>query len=32
MHTRTRAFVSRSLGCFVEHPIYRVDLVAVCKK
>jgi ABC-type oligopeptide transport system substrate-binding subunit len=32
MHVNNRAFVSRSLGCFVEHPIYRVDLVAVCKK
>jgi len=32
MHVNARAFVSRSLGCFVEHPLYRVDLAAVCKK
>ena len=32
MHLNARAFVSRSLGCFVEHPLYRVDLAAVCKK
>ena len=32
IHVQSRAFVSRSLGCFVVHPIYRVDLAAVCKK
>ena len=32
MHINARAFVSPSLGCFVEHPLFRVDLVAVCKK
>ena len=32
MHINSRTFVSRSLGCFVEHPLYRVDLAAVCKK
>jgi ABC-type oligopeptide transport system substrate-binding subunit len=32
MHLNARAFVSPSLACFVEHPLFRVDLVAVCKK
>jgi peptide/nickel transport system substrate-binding protein len=32
MHTNGRTFVSKSLGCFLRHPIYRVDIVAVCKK
>jgi peptide/nickel transport system substrate-binding protein len=32
MHINNRTFVSKSLGCFLDHPLYRVDLVAVCKK
>jgi ABC-type oligopeptide transport system substrate-binding subunit len=32
IHRNTRTLVSRSVGCFVQHPLYRVDLVAVCKK
>jgi ABC-type oligopeptide transport system substrate-binding subunit len=32
MHLNSRIFVSRSLGCFLEHPLHRVDLVAVCKR
>ena len=32
MHSNDRTLVSRSLGCFVQHPLYRVDIVAVCKK
>ena len=31
-HINSRAFVSKSLGCFLEHPLYRVDIAAVCKK
>jgi hypothetical protein len=31
-HTTTRHFVSRSFGCFIAHPVYGVDLAAVCKK
>jgi len=26
------SFVSASVGCFLMHPIYRVDLAAACKK
>jgi hypothetical protein len=26
------SFVSASVGCFVMHPVYRVDLAAACKK
>jgi peptide/nickel transport system substrate-binding protein len=32
MHPNNRTFVSKSLGCFYNHPLYRVDIVAVCKK
>jgi ABC-type oligopeptide transport system substrate-binding subunit len=32
MHLNMRTLVSRSLGCFVDHPLYRVDIAAVCKK
>ena len=32
MHLNNRTFVSKSLGCFYNHPLYRVDIVAVCKK
>jgi ABC-type oligopeptide transport system substrate-binding subunit len=32
MHPNMRTFVSRSLGCLVDHPLYRVDIAAVCKK
>lgn len=32
IHINNRIFVSKSLGCFLRHPIYRVDIAAVCKK
>jgi ABC-type oligopeptide transport system substrate-binding subunit len=32
LHTNHRAFISPSLGCFLAHPLYRVDLAALCKK
>ena len=32
MHINNRTFVSKRLGCFLGRPIYRVDLVALCKK
>ena len=25
-------FVSRSFGCFVDHPVYDFDIAALCKK
>jgi peptide/nickel transport system substrate-binding protein len=28
----TRHLVSRSTGCYVYHPVYEVDLPAICKK
>ena len=31
LHT-SRCFVSRSFGCFLRHPVYGVDIAAVCKK
>ena len=32
LHITTRTLVSKSLGCFYSHPLYRVDLAAVCKR
>lgn len=32
VHFQDRAFVSRSVGCFFHHPVYGLDLAAVCKK
>ena len=32
IHATSRAFVSKSFGCFVLHPFYGVDLAAACKK
>ena len=31
-HTFSRAFVSKSFGCFLYHPIYGVDIAAACKR
>ena len=31
-HNQIRTFVSRSLGCFLDHPLYRFDIAAACKK
>ena len=32
LHRNQRGFVSRSVGCFFLHPVYREDLAAICKK
>ena len=32
IHEAHRAFVSRSFGCYLFHPVYTVDLAAACKK
>ena len=32
VHVNRRSFVSRSLGCFLQHPVYGFDLAAACKK
>jgi len=32
VHPTNRSFVSRSLGCFLQHPLYGFDLAAACKK
>jgi ABC-type oligopeptide transport system substrate-binding subunit len=32
MHLNNRTLVSKSLGCFYNHPLYRVDIVSVCKR
>ena len=32
VHSTTRAFVSKSFGCFSMHPFYGVDIAAACKK
>jgi ABC-type oligopeptide transport system substrate-binding subunit len=32
VHSQKRAFVSRSTGCFLDHPVYGFDIAAVCKK
>ena len=31
-HSNNRAFISRTFGCFVFHPLYGVDIAAACKK
>ena len=31
-HTQRRFFLSKSLGCFVPHPILGVEITALCKK
>ena len=31
-HTQRRFLVSKSLGCFVDHPILGVEITALCKK
>ena len=32
VHTQARTFVSKGVGCVVDHPVYGFDLAAVCKK
>ena len=32
LHRNQRTFVSKSVGCFFLHPVYREDLTAICKK
>ena len=32
VHNQIRTFVSQSLGCFLDHPLYRFDIAAACKK
>jgi peptide/nickel transport system substrate-binding protein len=32
IHTNNRAFISKSFGCFLFHPLYGVDIAAACKK
>ena len=32
VNVQNRAFVSRSLGCYLDHPVYGFDIAAVCKK
>jgi peptide/nickel transport system substrate-binding protein/oligopeptide transport system substrate-binding protein len=32
LHLQGRTFVSQSLGCFLDHPVYGFDFAAVCKK
>ena len=32
VHSSSRAFVSKSFGCFSMHPFYGVDIAAACKK
>jgi len=32
IHINTRAFISKSFGCFLMHPFYGVDIAAACKK
>jgi ABC-type oligopeptide transport system substrate-binding subunit len=32
VNVQNRAFVSRSLGCYLVHPVYGFDIAAVCKK
>ena len=31
-YSNYRAFVSKSFGCFLYHPLYGVDIAAACKK
>ena len=30
VHNQIRTFVSQSLGCFLDHPLYRFDIAAAC--
>ena len=32
VHGTSRISVSRIFGCFVNHPVYGVELAAACKK
>jgi hypothetical protein len=32
VHAQRRTFVSRSVGCVLDHPVYGFDIAAVCKK
>ena len=32
LHEQSRVVVSRSLGCFLEHPFYHFDIAAACKR
>jgi hypothetical protein len=32
VHTQSRTFVSKSVGCVLIHPVYGFDIAAVCKK
>jgi ABC-type transport system substrate-binding protein len=32
VNNQNRTFVSRSVGCFLEHPVYSFDIAAACKK
>jgi len=32
MHIQNRTLVSRSVGCFVNHPVVTFDITALCKK
>lgn len=32
VHTQQRMLVSKSLGCFVHHPVVGVDITALCTK
>jgi ABC-type oligopeptide transport system substrate-binding subunit len=32
LHDRSRVVVSRSIGCFLEHPVYHFDIAAACKR
>ena len=32
VHTQTRTFVSKSVGCVLVHPVYGFDIAAACKK
>lgn len=32
VHTQQRMLVSKSLGCFIPHPIISVEITALCKK
>ena len=32
LHATGRTFVSRYLGCFFTHPVYGLDIAAVCKR
>jgi peptide/nickel transport system substrate-binding protein/oligopeptide transport system substrate-binding protein len=32
LHATARTFVSKSVGCMLDHPVYGFDIAAVCKK